>query len=79
MTHGLVYIRAGSHTLAGSTHAAPAKLPASGALRWHGVDYEVSSFRAPSAGTRRVYCSSLTSAVVLPHSTPPARAERESP
>jgi hypothetical protein len=56
MTHGLVYIRAGSHTLAGSTHAAPAKLPASGALRWHGVDYEVSSFHAPSSsGTLGVY------------------------
>jgi hypothetical protein len=56
MTHGLVYVRSGSHTLAGSTHAAPSKLPASGALRWHGVDYEVSSFRAPSsAGSVSVY------------------------
>jgi hypothetical protein len=57
MTHGLVYVRSGSHTLAGSTHAAPpSKLPASGALRWHGVDYEVSSFRAPSsAGAVSVY------------------------
>ncbi|HTA36352.1 MAG TPA: hypothetical protein VK761_06520 [Solirubrobacteraceae bacterium] len=49
MTHGLVYIRSGSHTLAGSTHTVPRRLPASGALRWHGVHYEVSSFRAPSS------------------------------
>jgi hypothetical protein len=56
MTHGLVYVRSGAQTLAGSTHASPRKLPASGALRWHGVDYEVSSFRAPSsAGTVGVY------------------------
>jgi len=56
LTHALVYVRAGSRTLAGSTHAAPAKLPSSGALRWHGVDYEVSSFSAPtSAGPARVY------------------------
>jgi len=56
MTHALVYVRAGSRTLAGSSHASPAKLPSSGALRWHGVDYEVSSFTAPmSAGQARVY------------------------
>jgi hypothetical protein len=56
MTHALVYVRAGSRTLAGSTHATPPKLPSSGALRWHGVNYEVSSFTAPtSAGQARVY------------------------
>jgi hypothetical protein len=56
LTHALVYVRAGSRTLAGSTRTAPAKLPSSGALRWHGVDYEVSSFSAPtSAGQARVY------------------------
>jgi hypothetical protein len=56
MTHGLVYIRSGSRTLAGSTRSAPKRLPPSGALRWHGADYEVSSFRAPSAsGTVSVY------------------------
>jgi hypothetical protein len=56
MTHALVYMRAGSHTLAGSTHTAPANLPNAGALRWHGVDYEVSSFSAPtSAGPARAY------------------------
>jgi len=56
LTHALVYVRAGSRTLAGSTRTAPAKLPSSGALRWHGVAYEVSSFTAPtSAGQARVY------------------------
>jgi hypothetical protein len=56
MTHGLVYVREGSRTLAASTHQAPKRLPSSGALRWHGVDYEVSSFRAPSAsGTVDIY------------------------
>ncbi|HXM86828.1 MAG TPA: hypothetical protein VN889_04255, partial [Solirubrobacteraceae bacterium] len=56
MTHGLVYVRSGSHTLAGSTHTTPRKLPSSGALRWHGVHYEVSSFSAPSSeGTVGVY------------------------
>jgi hypothetical protein len=56
LTNALVYVRAGSRTLAGSTHAAPARLPASGALRWHGIAYEVSSFSAPtSAGQARVY------------------------
>jgi hypothetical protein len=56
MTHALVYVRKGSRTLAGSTHATPAKLPSAGALRWHGVDYEVSSFAAhTSAGQARIY------------------------
>ena len=56
MTHGLVYIRSGSQTLAGSTHTAPKRLPSTGRLRWHGVHYEVSSFRAPSSsGTVGVY------------------------
>ncbi|HEX3910587.1 MAG TPA: hypothetical protein VHW67_07805 [Solirubrobacteraceae bacterium] len=50
MTHALVYVSSGSHTLAGSTHASPQKLPGSGPLRWHGVDYEVSSFSAPASG-----------------------------
>ncbi len=56
LTHAQVYMRSGSHNLAGSTHTPPAKLPGSGALRFHGVDYEVSSFSAPtSAGQARVY------------------------
>ncbi len=56
MTHALVYVRSGARDLAGSTHAPPSKLPSSGALRWHGVDYDVSSFSAPtSSGQARVY------------------------
>jgi hypothetical protein len=56
LTHALVYVRVGSRTPAGSTHATPAKLPSAGALRWHGIAYEVSSFAAPtSAGQARVY------------------------
>jgi hypothetical protein len=55
MTHALVYVRSGSRELAGSTRTPPAKLPSSGALRWHGVDYEVSSFFASTtAGQARV-------------------------
>jgi hypothetical protein len=66
MTHGLVYVRSssssssssgsGSQTLAGSTRTVPKRLPASGALRWHGIHYQVSSFQAPSSlGTVSVY------------------------
>lgn len=56
MTHALVYVRSGSRTLAGSSPDSPAKLPNSGALRFHGVDYETSSFSAPAAGGAvRVY------------------------
>jgi len=56
-----VYIRSGSHMLAGSTHAAPSKLPDSGAVSFHGVDYEVASFSAPSSsGQVRV-------SVLVPH------------
>jgi hypothetical protein len=56
MTHALVYIRSGSRTLAGNSGHAPAKLPDSGTLRFHGKSYEVSSFAAPAAGgSVRVY------------------------
>jgi hypothetical protein len=56
MTHALVYVRSGSRTLAGSSRDAPAKLPDSGALRFHGAGYEVTSFSAPAAGgSIRVY------------------------
>jgi hypothetical protein len=56
LTHALAYVRSGSHTLAGSTPSAPPKLPDSGPLRWHGVDYEVASFSSPAAGSSvRVY------------------------
>ncbi len=50
MTHALLYVRSGSHTLAGSSHDTPAKLPDSGALSFHGVDYEATSFTAPASG-----------------------------
>jgi hypothetical protein len=50
MTHALVYVRSGSRTLAGSSHDTPAELPDSGAVSFHGVDYEATSFTAPAAG-----------------------------
>jgi hypothetical protein len=50
MTHALVYVRAGSRTLAGSSHDTPAKLPDSGSVGFHGVDYESTSFTAPASG-----------------------------
>ncbi|MEA2226201.1 MAG: hypothetical protein QOE67_1483 [Solirubrobacteraceae bacterium] len=50
LTNALVYVRAGSRTLAGSTHAAPARLPAAGTLRFHGINYGVFSFAAPASG-----------------------------
>ncbi|HEY2201169.1 MAG TPA: hypothetical protein VGH56_04730 [Solirubrobacteraceae bacterium] len=56
LTNGLVYIRSGPRTLAGSTHPGPVRLPSSGALRYHGRNYEVSSFTArASVGQVRVY------------------------
>jgi hypothetical protein len=50
MTHALVYIRSGSRTLAGSSHDTPSKLPDAGAVRFHGVSYEATSFTAPAPG-----------------------------
>jgi hypothetical protein len=50
MTHALIYVRSGSRTLAGSSHDTPAKLPDSGAVSFHGVDYEATSFTAPASG-----------------------------
>jgi hypothetical protein len=56
LTHTLVYVRQGSRTVAASTGRAPAKLPSAGALRFHGVDYQVASFAPPaSGGSVRVY------------------------
>lgn len=56
LTNGIVYIRSGSHTLAGSTRPGPARLPSSGALRYRGGDYQASSFTAPaSVGQVRIY------------------------
>jgi hypothetical protein len=50
MTHALVYVRSGSRTLAGSSRDTPAKLPDSGAVGFHGVDYEATTFTAPASG-----------------------------
>jgi hypothetical protein len=49
LTHALVYVRAGSRTIAGNTRSTPSSLPNSGSLRWHGVHYQVVSFTAPSS------------------------------
>jgi hypothetical protein len=55
-TNGLLYVRAGSRQLAGSTRPSPAKLPLHGTVRYHGGTYEVFSFQAPSSvGTVRIY------------------------
>jgi hypothetical protein len=50
MTHALVYVRSGSRTLAGSSHDTPSPLPSSGPVRFHGAEYEATSFAAPAAG-----------------------------
>jgi hypothetical protein len=55
-THALVYLRAGSRTIAGSAPAVPDQLPDSGSLTIRGIDYQISSFPAStSAGRARVY------------------------
>ncbi len=55
-TNGLLYVRAGSRQLAGSTSPGPAKLPLHGTVRYHGGEYEVFSFQAPSSvGKVRIY------------------------
>lgn len=55
-TGALAYVRAGSRQLAGSTTPGPSRLPASGALRYRGVRYGVSSFTANTpSGRMRVY------------------------
>jgi hypothetical protein len=57
LTHAVMFVRSGSHTLAASTHRpAPARLPSSGSVSYRGTDYEVASFSThTSAGTVRVY------------------------
>jgi hypothetical protein len=56
LTHGLIYVRKGSHQLAGSTPRGPSSLPVSGAVEYHGVSYGVSSFQtSTSVGAVRVY------------------------
>jgi hypothetical protein len=55
-TNGLLYVRAGSRQLAGSTSPGPLKLPLHGTVRYHGGTYEVFSFQAPSSvGKVRIY------------------------
>jgi hypothetical protein len=55
-TNGLLYVRAGSHRLAGSNSSGPAKLPLHGTVAYHGRSYEVFSFSAPSSvGKVRIY------------------------
>jgi hypothetical protein len=56
LTGGLIYIRSGSHQLAGSSQPGPAHLPNDGSVRYRGSSYGVSSFTAPSrAGQVRIY------------------------
>lgn len=56
LTGGLLYIRAGSRQLAGSTRPGPARLPGTGPVKYRGRTYTVYSFQAPSsAGSVRVY------------------------
>lgn len=56
LTGALIYIRSGSHQLAGSTHPGPAHLPTSGSLTYRGVRYGVASFgTGTSEGFARVY------------------------
>jgi hypothetical protein len=55
-TNGLLYVRAGSRQLAGSTRPGPTKLPLRGTVHYHRGSYEVFSFQAPSGiGTVRIY------------------------
>jgi hypothetical protein len=55
LARGLSFIRAGSAQLAGSA-SGPARLPARGAVRYHGTAYQVSSFAVHTAGrSARVY------------------------
>jgi hypothetical protein len=56
LTGGLIYIRAGSRQLAGSSRPGPAGLPSRGTVRYRKSTYGVSSFTAPSqAGPVQVY------------------------
>jgi hypothetical protein len=55
-TNGLLYVRAGSRQLAGSTRVGPAELPLRGTVRYRDRSYEVFSFSAPSSvGKIRIY------------------------
>ena len=56
LTGGLLYARAGTRQLAGSTRPGPGALPRSGSVSYGGTRYEVGSFTvASSAGPLRVF------------------------
>lgn len=56
LTHGLLYIRSGSHQLAGSTPRGPSKLPNSGPVKYLHRTFQVFSFSAASTiGPVRIY------------------------
>jgi hypothetical protein len=56
LTGGLVYVRADSRQLAGSTRPGPPRLPAAGSVRYRGIAYRVTSFAATTVGRAvRVY------------------------
>jgi hypothetical protein len=56
LTGGLIYIRAGSRQLAGSTHPGPFKLPDRGTVNYRGRTYGVFSFTAGTeVGQVRIY------------------------
>jgi hypothetical protein len=55
-TGALIYVRAGSHQLAGSTQPGPSRLPESGEITYGGVIYGVTSFATRmSSGPVRIY------------------------
>jgi hypothetical protein len=54
LTHALVFVRDGSRQLAGSVRPAPALLPDSGTVRFHGLSYGVFSFPTRAAGNRPI-------------------------
>jgi hypothetical protein len=56
LTEGLIYIRAGSHQLGGSSQPGPSKLPSEGTVRYLGSSYSVTSFVVASeVGQVRIY------------------------
>jgi hypothetical protein len=56
LTGALVYVRAGSSTVAGSALPGPSRMPLSGSVSYRGRRYQVASFTAPSSlGPLHVY------------------------
>ena len=54
LTNALVFVRDGSRQLAGSVRRAPAPLPDSGTVTFHGLPYGVFSFPAHAAGAHPI-------------------------